>query len=285
MKYNCHQCDSYFTTNQYLTKHNEYKHERVKHNCHQCDSYFTTKQYLAEHNEYKHEKVKYNCHQCYSYFTTKQYLTEHNEYKHEKVKYATHKDEERVSSNPITTFYPENDCKPCQQILIEMENMIKHNNKVPGSARSVRAQDFNIINGGSDHYFRDILLRNVSSSRQKAKQIPPLSSENGNDKTHFIYNAVQLYTNFDPDITNAETYEKYKKYAKIFISNKLKLYHLKQKIPTHTDNYKIIFSQNITELDSCNGEAAHSTAFAYRNPVNRFDLIRRDMALLIHTLQ
>ena len=50
----------------------------------------------------------------------------------------------------------------------------------------------------------NILLRNVSPTRQKNKQISPLGIENGKDKTHFLYRSVQLYMNFDSDVTTPQ---------------------------------------------------------------------------------
>ena len=54
---------------------------------------------------------------------------------------------------------------------------------------------------------------------------------------------------------------------------------LRKKIPQHKENYKIIMSEKIDELDSCSGVATLTHIFYYKNPNDAAQQYQCDMAL------
>ena len=76
-KFQCQQCDTFFTRNSSLTYHIQSKHEGAKYVCNQCDKQYTAQDNLTRHILSIHENSKYGCNQCDKQYSKQSELTIH----------------------------------------------------------------------------------------------------------------------------------------------------------------------------------------------------------------
>ena len=157
-KFQCQQCDTFFTRNSSLTYHIQSKHEGAKYVCNQCDKQYTAQDNLTRHILSIHENSKYGCNQCdkqYSkqseltihkfahkgqfvcnqcdkQFTLQSSLTAHIQSAHKGVKYACNQcDKQYAKQSELTTHKYAHEgvkygCNECEKVYTDQSTLSRH---------------------------------------------------------------------------------------------------------------------------------------------------------------
>ena len=80
--YDCELCNYQARSRDALTKHHEYRHQKIEHQCYECEMKFKNKHNLKNHIKSIHEDIWLNCNQCESKFASNYALKRHIQGKH-----------------------------------------------------------------------------------------------------------------------------------------------------------------------------------------------------------
>ena len=157
-KFQCQQCDTFYTRNSSLTYHIQSKHEGAKYVCNQCDKQYTAQDNLTRHILSIHENSKYGCNQCdkqYSkqseltihkfahkgqfvcnqcdkQFTLQSSLTAHIQSAHKGVKYACNQRDKQYAKQSELTIHKyahegvKYGCNECEKVYTDQSTLSRH---------------------------------------------------------------------------------------------------------------------------------------------------------------